>query len=55
MAWCAGAATKNIPRFHHDGGHEEHEVYNTKLSEAFVAFVIFVVRMSFVKCCIDDQ
>jgi hypothetical protein len=45
---------KTKSKLNHEG-HEEHEVYNQIISQPFVAFVIFVVRMSFVECCIYDE
>jgi hypothetical protein len=42
--------------YHHEA-HEEHEVRNCNviISESFVSFVRFVVRISFVKCSIHDE
>jgi hypothetical protein len=37
--------SRNQKKFYHEG-HETHEVYSQKKSQPFVAFVIFVVRMS---------
>jgi len=47
-------STPQTPIF--KGGHEEHEVnFRSQISEPFVAFVSFVVRMSFVNCYIRDE
>jgi hypothetical protein len=51
---CEAATKKETGKFNHEA-HEEHEVYDRKLSEPFVFFAPFVVRKYFVEWRIRDS